>query len=157
MSIYIVHPFKRCVTSSNLRKRKSLTTRDYNQPEENPTYYDLWLNFLWRQKCLENPDLFELDCAHGKDCQVKNDCHCTTFEECSANDMKRDEELKVSRKTLHRNVRRRKGYQQPQPQSQEQDPLLPQQKQKGGKEHAYDNFEYFAGEYFGSCAKEDLE
>jgi hypothetical protein len=143
-------------------KTKTLTPRDYVELEDSSTYLDLWMNFIGRQRCLENPDLFELDCDHGLNCQVKNGCHCTTLEECNANDMKRDEEFKASHKTLYRNVRGRIGYQEseseqlrdlPLPQSQS----LSLQKQRPGKEHAYDNFEYFAGEYFGSYAKEDME
>ena len=105
---------------------------------------DKFIALCWKNKCKENPELFELDCTHGVDCQRINNCGCTDIETTYLNDKRRAEEQKYANKNLARNVKRRIGYKKLQAEQQQQ----PQQQQPDNRRSSYSNFESFAEEYF---------
>ena len=112
----------------------------------------------WQQDVFDsNPKLFDppglIHVGHDRDrpggnCYEHhiqmNEVPCTSWNQCSRNNNTRAQETKLSNKNLHRNVRRRKGYQPKQEQEQEQ----PANSNNGKKESPYDSYESFAEEFF---------
>jgi hypothetical protein len=121
---------------------QSHTSCEYQDPKEVGLGLDKFIDFRWKLKCKENPELFELDCIHGENCQRINNCNCTRIETCNLNDRNRDEEWRYANKYLRRNIRRRIGFKQTQAEQQ------PQQQQPDNHAKSYSNFESFAEEYF---------
>ena len=141
MSTILVQPNKLCGSLH--------TDREYQDQEPEPEEkgfrlgLDKLIDFRWTVKFKENPELFEKDCIHGKNCKQINKCGCTPLSICSSNDKKRAEETKSWRSNLHHNVRRRKGYQEQTNHNHNQSNT-----NSDNRKSSCNDFEDFAEEYF---------
>lgn len=61
---------------------------------------------VWKDKCREN-SLLENDCTHGKDCQRKNKCNCTSKWEVEQNEKTQEEQYQLDH-NLKRKSKRQK-------------------------------------------------